>query len=30
MKEGKIKPEVVKRAQKELNINPDKLNPAKS
>ncbi|PKL81986.1 MAG: pyruvate dehydrogenase (acetyl-transferring), homodimeric type [Ignavibacteriae bacterium HGW-Ignavibacteriae-3] len=30
MKEGKIKPELVKKAQKELNINPDKLNPAKS
>ena len=30
MKEGKIKPEVVKKAQKELNINPDKPNPAKS
>jgi pyruvate dehydrogenase E1 component len=30
MKEGKIKPEVVKKAQKELNINPDKPNPAKA
>jgi pyruvate dehydrogenase E1 component len=30
MKEGKIKPEVVKKAQKELGINPDKPNPAKS
>lgn len=29
-KEGKIKPEVVKKAQKELGINPDKPNPAKS
>ena len=30
MKEGKIKPEAVKKAQKELKINPDKKNPAKS
>jgi len=28
-KEGKIKTEVVKKAQKELGINPDKPNPAK-
>jgi len=30
MKEGKLKSEVVKKAQKELGINPDKLNPAKA
>ncbi|MCX6169123.1 MAG: pyruvate dehydrogenase (acetyl-transferring), homodimeric type [Ignavibacteriales bacterium] len=30
MIDGKIKPDVVKKAQKELNINPDKMNPAKS
>lgn len=30
MKEGKIKSDVVKKAQKELGINPDKANPAKS
>ncbi|MHB8929119.1 MAG: pyruvate dehydrogenase (acetyl-transferring), homodimeric type [Melioribacteraceae bacterium] len=30
MNDGKIKLEVVKKAQKELNINPDKMNPAKS
>ena len=30
MKEGKIKPEVVKKAQKTLGINPEKPNPAKS
>lgn len=30
MKEGKIKVEVVKKAQKDLGINPDKPNPAKS
>jgi pyruvate dehydrogenase E1 component len=30
MKEGKIKQEVVKKAQKDLGINPDKPNPAKS
>ena len=30
MNDGKIKSEVVKKAQKELNINPDKMNPAKS
>lgn len=30
MREGKIKAEVVKKAQKELEINPEKLNPAKS
>ena len=30
MKEGKVKPEVVKKAQKELGINPEKLNPAKA
>ncbi len=29
-KEGKIKTEVVKKAQKELGINPDKPNPAKA
>jgi len=29
MKEGKLKPEAVKKAQKELRINPDKPNPAK-
>ena len=29
-KEGKLKPEVVKKAQKELGINPDKPNPAKA
>ncbi|MBS3944668.1 MAG: pyruvate dehydrogenase (acetyl-transferring), homodimeric type [Melioribacter sp.] len=29
-KEGKIKPETVKKAQKELGINPDKPNPAKA
>lgn len=30
MKEGKIKAEVVKKAMKDLGINPDKPNPAKS
>lgn len=30
MKEGKLKPETVKKAQKELGINPDKPNPAKA
>jgi len=30
MKEGKIKIDVVKKAQKDLGINPDKPNPAKS
>jgi pyruvate dehydrogenase E1 component len=30
MKEGKIKKETVKKAQKELGINPEKKNPAKS
>ena len=30
MKEGKLKPEVLKKAQKDLGINPDKLNPAKA
>ena len=30
LKEGKIKADVVKKAQKELGINPEKLNPAKS
>jgi pyruvate dehydrogenase E1 component len=30
MKEGKLKPEAVKKAQKELGINPDKPNPAKA
>ena len=30
MREGKIKADVVKKAQKELEINPEKLNPAKS
>ncbi len=30
MKEGKLKPEVVKKAIKDLGINPEKLNPAKS
>jgi pyruvate dehydrogenase E1 component len=30
MKEGKIKTDVLKKAQKDLGINPDKLNPAKS
>jgi pyruvate dehydrogenase E1 component len=30
MKEGKVKPETVKKAQKELGINPEKLNPAKA
>ena len=30
MKEGKIKADVVKKAQKELGINPDKVNPAVS
>ncbi len=30
MKEGKVKPEVVKKAQKDLGINPEKPNPAKS
>jgi pyruvate dehydrogenase E1 component len=30
MKDGKIKPEIVKKAQTELNINPDKMNPANS
>jgi pyruvate dehydrogenase E1 component len=30
MKEGKIKPEAVKKAQKELGIIPDKPNPAKA
>ena len=30
MKEGKIKPEVVKKAVKDLGINPEKPNPAKS
>ncbi len=30
MKEGKIKADVVKKAQKELGINPEKPNPAKS
>ncbi len=30
MKEGSLKPEVVKKAQKELGINPDKPNPARS
>ncbi len=29
-KEGKIKTETVKKAQKDLGINPDKPNPAKS
>ncbi|MFA5803576.1 MAG: pyruvate dehydrogenase (acetyl-transferring), homodimeric type [Melioribacteraceae bacterium] len=30
MKEGKLKAEVVKKAAKDLGINPDKKNPAKS
>jgi len=30
MKEGKIKSDFVKKAQKELGINPEKPNPAKS
>ncbi|MCL6097729.1 MAG: hypothetical protein M1391_04055, partial [Bacteroidetes bacterium] len=30
MKDGKIKLDVVKKAAKELNINPEKPNPAKS
>jgi pyruvate dehydrogenase E1 component len=30
MKEGKIKAEVVKKAAKDLGINPDKKNPAKA
>ncbi|MDP2038085.1 MAG: pyruvate dehydrogenase (acetyl-transferring), homodimeric type, partial [Ignavibacteria bacterium] len=30
MREGKIKADVVKKAQKELEINPEKLNPAKA
>jgi pyruvate dehydrogenase E1 component len=30
MKEGKLKPEIVKKAQKKLGINPEKLDPAKS
>ena len=30
MREGKIKADVVKKAQKELGINPEKLNPAKA
>jgi pyruvate dehydrogenase E1 component len=30
MKEGKLKPETVKKAQKELGMNPDKPNPAKA
>jgi len=30
MKEGKVKPEVVKKAVKDLGINPDKKNPAKT
>jgi pyruvate dehydrogenase E1 component len=29
-KEGKIKIDAVKKAAKELNINPDKVNPAKA
>ncbi len=29
-KEGKIKADVIKKAQKELGINPDKVNPARS
>ena len=29
MKEGKIKAEVVKKAVKDLGINPEKMNPAK-
>ena len=30
LREGKIKADVVKKAQKELGINPEKLNPAKN
>ena len=30
MREGKIKADVVKKALKELEINPEKLNPAKA
>jgi pyruvate dehydrogenase E1 component len=30
MKEGKIKAEVVKKAVKDLGINPEKMNPAKA
>ncbi|MEW6195767.1 MAG: pyruvate dehydrogenase (acetyl-transferring), homodimeric type [Bacteroidota bacterium] len=30
MKEGSLKPEVVKKAQKELRINPEKANPART